>query len=258
MMKAAFRFVILLALAAGTLAQTKPADDGAAHSNLKLQAMPQALEIRWELSAIPAHLRDAATAYVLDPDKGYVVARQGTNGVSCIVVRSDWQWSKVPFRDDIYWPVCYDSEGSKTHLLPYLAAAELRAKGMNSKQVHEEIIKRYDTGVYHQPARTGISYMISPLMRGYPAESDSAVPVTNHLPHYMVYAPNVSDADIGGKSYSLYPFMLRMSPGHDDVIIFLVGEAEKAKILEESKDLLTDLCSYREYFCNTKGAPAHH
>jgi hypothetical protein len=36
--------------------------------------------------------------------------------------------------------------------------------------------------------------------------------VTMNMPHYMFYAPGVTDADIGGKPFSLYPFMLRMSP----------------------------------------------
>jgi hypothetical protein len=42
-----------------------------------------------------------------------------------------------------------------------------------------------------------------------------------------------------------------MSPGRDDVIIMLVGESEKGKILLESKDLLAKLCSYRDYLCTT-------
>lgn len=63
----------------------------------------------------------------------------------------------------------------------------------------------------------------------------------------MFYAPNDSDADIGGHGFSKqYPFVLRMSPGRDDYIVTLVGEAEKAKILADSKDLLDELCSYRE------------
>jgi len=70
-----------------------------------------------------------------------------------------------------------------------------------------------------------------------------------NMPHYMFYAPNVKNADIGGKPLSQYPFMLSMSPGRDDYLIMLVGEAEKAKILIEHKDLLADLCSYREFLC---------
>jgi hypothetical protein len=69
----------------------------------------------------------------------------------------------------------------------------------------------------------------------------------HHEHAYMFYAPNVSDADIGGHGFSKqYPFVLRISPGRDDYIITLVGEAEKAKILADSKDLLDELCSYRE------------
>jgi hypothetical protein len=87
--------------------------------------------------------------------------------------------------------------------------------------------------------------MLAPVMRGFPG------PKTMNMPHYMFYAPNVTDADIGGKPYSQYPFILRMSPGRDDVIIMLVGETEKAKILLESKNLLDQLCSYRDYLCTT-------
>ena len=73
-----------------------------------------------------------------------------------------------------------------------------------------------------------------------------------NMPHYMFYAPGVKDADIGGHGFSKqYPFILDMSPGRDDYIILLVGEAEKAKILEEWKDLLNELCSYRNYLCTT-------
>ena len=45
--------------------------------------------------------------------------------------------------------------------------------------------------------------------------------------------------------------MLSMSPGRDDVIIMLVGEAEKARILKEHENLLAQLCSYRDYLCTT-------
>jgi len=215
----------------------------------KLEKMPEALEIRFASSAAPPHLRDNATVYVLDPGKGYMMARHGTSGVSCIVVRSDWQWPSPSFRDDIYWPVCYDSEGSKTLLQDYFYAAELRARGMDSRQVHAEVTKRFGTPMAPNPSRTGVAYMIAPIMRGYTAAPG---PVTMNMPHYMFYAPGVKDADIGGHGFDKqHPFILNMSPGRDDYIILLVGEAEKAKILEDSKELLKDLCSYRDYLCTT-------
>lgn len=240
--------VIGLLVSIHCAAQT--AGTGAQAPAPKLDRMPEALEVRFALSAAPPHLRDAATTYVLDPAKGYVVSRPGTNGISCIVVRSDWQWGDRPFRDDIAWAVCFDAEGSRTLLQDYIYAAELRARGMDSKQVHVDVTKKFGSKDYPNPARNGVAYMIAPVMRGW---TDRNEPVTMNMPHYMFYAPGLTDADIGGKPFSLYPFMLRMSPGRDDVIILLVGEAEKAAILSQEKDLLEDLCSYRSYLCTTAG-----
>ena len=248
-MKFAGRVAILgMLVSMSCVAQTTKSERSPEISPAKLERMPESLEVRYALSAAPPHLRDAATTYVLDPSKGYLLKHQGTNGVSCIVVRSDWQWPERPFRDDIAWPVCFDAEGSKTLLQDYIYTAELRARDKGAKQVHLEVTKRFGTKDYPNPARTGIAYMIAPVMRGW---TNGTEPVTMNMPHYMFYAPGVTDADIGGKPFSLYPFMLRMSPGRDDVIILLVGETEKAAILSESKDLLVDLCSYRNYLCTT-------
>src|SRR5437762_13989497 len=80
-------------------AQTKKPEETASSLPAGLERMPESLEVRFALSAAPPHLRDAATVYVLDPAKGYVLNRKGINGVSCIVVRSDWQWTNHAFRD---------------------------------------------------------------------------------------------------------------------------------------------------------------
>jgi hypothetical protein len=213
-----------------------------------LERMPEALETRFALSAIPPHLRDAATVLLLDPAKGYVVSRNGTNGISCLVIRSDWQFPTRPFRTDIYWAVGFDAEGAQTLMQDYLTAAELRAQGKDSKQVHQEITKKFGTARYPNPSRAGVAYMIAPIMRGVD-DTNVPEPKTMNMPHYMIYAPGVSNADIGGKPISMYPFMLSMSPGRDDFIIMLVGQTEKAGILAEFKDLLADLCSYRDYLC---------
>jgi len=47
-----------------------------------------------------------------------------------------------------------------------------------------------------------------------------------------------------------------MNTGRDDYIILLVGETEKAKIVLDSKDLLAELCSYRDYLCTTAATRA--
>jgi hypothetical protein len=214
-----------------------------------LERMPRVLEVRFALSAAPPHLRGDATTYVLDPASGYALDRKGANGISCIVVRSDWQFTKQGFRDDVFWAVCYDAEGSKTLLQDYLAAARLRARGMNAAEVHQAVTKQFGSATSPNPSRTGVAYMIAPLMRGY---TNGPEPVTMNMPHYMFYAPNLRDADIGGRGFSgQYPFVLSMHAGRDDYIIMLVGQAEKEKILQDSKDLLAELCAYRKYLCTT-------
>jgi hypothetical protein len=253
-MKFAAYFVVLQMFACvSSFAQT-PNMDSRAASALKLERMPEPLEVRFALSAAPPHQRNNATTYVLDPAKGYVLSHQGTNGVTCIVVRSDWQFADRGFRDDVYWPVCYDAEGSKTLLQDYVYAAELRAQGMDAAEVYRQVTKRFGSPSSPNPNRVGISYMIAPLMRGFTA---AAQPVTMNMPHYMFYAPNLKDKDIGGNGFSQqYPFALSMNPGRDDYIILLVGETEKAKILRDSKDLLDELCSYRKYMCTTAATRA--
>ena len=61
------------------VAQTKNSDG---ISPAKLERMPESLEVRYAVSAAPPHLREGATLYLLDPDKGFVLNHKGTNGVS--------------------------------------------------------------------------------------------------------------------------------------------------------------------------------
>ena len=68
--------------------------------------MPAKLETQFALSALPPALRGQATVYLLDPEKGYQLSRQGTSGVTCLVERTAWELAD--FRDDIYIPLCYD------------------------------------------------------------------------------------------------------------------------------------------------------
>ena len=256
-MNLAPRVAILLLSSLCYLAQTGKTGGSADVSSPKLETMPQSLEVRFALSALPPHLRDGATAYVLDPAAGYVVNRKGTNGFSCIVMRTEWAWPQLAFRDDIYVPICYDEEGSKKMLPVWTDVAQMRARGLTPKQIYEETMKKFDNGTYQKPARSGISYMAGPLMRSYPAP-DAVEVMTMAVPHYMFYAPNVKNADVGGKPGSPYPFILPQGPGPHDVIILLAGETERTKILADSSDLLHDLCSYRKYLCLNAGSPEHH
>ncbi|HEY1870340.1 MAG TPA: hypothetical protein VGG71_04740, partial [Chitinophagaceae bacterium] len=56
-----------------------------------LEKMPAGLETDFALSSLPPDLRDGATVYLLDPEKGYYMSRKGTNSFSVLVVRTQWE-----------------------------------------------------------------------------------------------------------------------------------------------------------------------
>jgi hypothetical protein len=219
----------------------------------KLEAMPAKLETQFALSAAPPRLREAASVYLLDPAKGYYLSRQGTSGVTCIVQRTDWEM--VDFRNDVYWSVCYDAAGTKTYLKTIMDAASLRAQGMSPVALKAEIEKRYRDKAYTIPDKAGVSYMVGPVMRAV-GPPDMKVH-TMAMPHLMFYAPYVTNKDIGAapdfndRSSLTYPFVDEHTNGNGEhsYMIQPLGEAETAKILREEKQLIEDLCAYRDVLC---------
>jgi hypothetical protein len=216
-----------------------------------IEQMPAKLETQFALSALPPALRDKATVYLLDPKKGYQISRQGTSGVTCLVVRTVWE--RVEFRNDIYFPLCYDAAGTQAHLKVIMDTAALRAQGMTPVALKAEIENRYQNKTYKTPEKAGLSYMIAPVMR-VAGPPDMKVH-TMSMPHLMFYAPNITDKDIGAApnlsvpSSLLYPFIDKQGIAEQSYMIQLIGEAEKAKIVADEKTLLTDLCAYRDVLC---------
>jgi hypothetical protein len=218
-----------------------------------IEPMPPKLETQFALSAAPAALREHATVYLLDPKKGYQLARQGSSGVGCLVSRTAWE--QAEFRDDIYVPLCYDVAGSKTYLTVLMDAATLRARGMGPDALKAEIETRYKNKTYKVPQAAGLSYMIAPIMRTWMLP-DMHVH-TMSMPHLMFYAPGVTNEDIGAlPNVSLsYPFIFKEGISEQSYMIQLISEADKAQILTEQKSLLAALCAYREALCQSSTQP---
>src|SRR2546429_5861626 len=76
-------FVVVL-----TLLVSLTASPQSAEKTRKLGPLPRDLEIQLALSALPPHLRDNATVYVLNPDKGFEAVRKGANGFHTLVART--------------------------------------------------------------------------------------------------------------------------------------------------------------------------
>jgi hypothetical protein len=225
-----------------------------------LEKMPAGLETDFALSALPPHLRDKATVYLLDPKKGYYMARKGTNGFSTFVIRTVWE--KAEFAQDLYAAISFDPEGAKTYLPVFFDVSEMRASGKYSPiQIRDIIIKRVKDGTYKAPTRTGVSYMLCPLLRVY----DGDEIVNQVMPHYMFYAPGVDNEDIGGKWDGHGPFAIGSGDILDkknsifNFIIIPAGDTEKARIIEANKDLLRRLAEYKPYLqINTETSPSTH
>lgn len=213
--------------------------------------MPAELEIRFALSAVPAPLRKAASAYILDPEQGYRLARAGTSGVECLVQRTAWELGD--YRDDIYIPLCYDAAGAKTYLKVIMDAAALRARGLSAKALKARVSSDWSDGTYAPPTKPGLSYMVAPIMRTV-GPPDMKVH-TMAMPHLMFYAAGLTNADIGAvpdlavPASLQNPFVDRQGNDQQSYIIQLLGEADKARILLDEQALVGDLCAYRAALC---------
>jgi len=178
--------------------QTSTTNVTANHRNAEVLSAPRSLfppllspeqEIELALKAGPAHLRDAATVYVFG-EKGYQKARTGTNGFNCLVNRDGIQNG-----DTAVHPTCWDPEGSRTILPVMLRVGELLAQRKSAAEIKHDIDEGFTQGRFRSPAKTGIAYMLAGDVKFDPkTEQFSSVAFP---PHYMIYAPGVTNDDIG-------------------------------------------------------------
>ena len=256
-------FVVVLALLVSLTASPQSAE-----KTRKLEPLPRDLEIQLALSALPPHLRDNATVYVLNPDKGFEAVRKGTNGFHALVARTGddsfrGTWPLKVYRDDILYPISFDEAGAKAQMRVFFDAAEMQAKGNPPEELKKIIQERYRTHYYKAPERAGVSYMLSPILRTYvnPDVNDNVA--TANVPHVMHYAPNVSNEDVGGASptpeqlhyfsehgrWQASPDPFVILHGAHGYFVQFVGVTERAAINKEYEEMLGRLCKIKEVWC---------
>jgi hypothetical protein len=230
----------------------------------QLEKMPVDLETDYALSALPPHLRNEATVYLLDPQKGYYIAHQGSNGYICFISRTEWEWAD--FRNDVFAPISYDAEGAKSIFPFYMAVAAMRASGKyQPAEIRDSIVHRIKNGTYMAPSKPGISYMLAPIMRIYPGNPETKEPISIKMPHYMLYAPYLTEANARYKDgtdglivANPANSILGDGKGPFGYIIIPASESEKAVILEDGKNLLNRLAAYKDYFKTDQSGAHHH
>ena len=149
-------FVFMLTAAA--FGPSADAETAARKAMGKIDPLPRDLEIQLALSALPPHLRDNATVYALNPDRGFEVARKGTNGFHAFVARTGddafrGDWPLTEYRDDILYPISFDSAGAKQQMKLFFDAAEMQAKDTPPGELKRIIKERFKTGYYKAPER---------------------------------------------------------------------------------------------------------
>ncbi len=167
------------------------------NSNISIAVNPtgtQALinreqEIELALKAAPVHLRQDATVFIFTKH-GYEKVRSGSNGFNCMVNRDGLQNG-----DDSVHPTCWDPEGSRTILPVMLRVGELLAQNKSAADIKRDIDEGFARGRFHSPTKAGIAYMLAGDVKF--VRKSCQLSTTEFPPHYMFYAPGVSNADIG-------------------------------------------------------------
>lgn len=146
-------------------------------------------EIELALKAAPVHLRTGATVYTFGK-RGYERKRAGNNDFNCLVNRDGTQNGALSV-----YPTCWDREGSRTILPVMLRVGELIAGGKSAREISRDIDERFKRGQFQSPAKTGIAYMLAGDVKFDPKTGELGS--VAFPPHYMIYAPGVTNADIG-------------------------------------------------------------
>jgi hypothetical protein len=76
-----------------------------------------------------------------------------------------------------------------------LRVGELIAKGVPAEQIDQEVDAGFRDGQFSSPKKTGIAYMLKGDLE-YDQHTQAITRMTTP-PHYMIYAPQVTNMDIG-------------------------------------------------------------
>ena len=141
----------------------------------------RAAEVTLARTAAPRAVSDSATVLVLTR-KGYVQAAAGSNGFTCLVIRSFSSSANDPefWNARVRAPHCFNPPAARTLLPVMLGNVEWLLAGMTPTDVEARTRKAYASGRFSLPARGAMAYMLSPQQ--YITDRNP-----HWLPHLMLY-----------------------------------------------------------------------
>jgi hypothetical protein len=151
----------------------------------------RAAEVALARTAAPSAVSANASVLVLTP-KGYVEAARGTNGFTCVVMRS---FAAAP-DDPQFWnphviaPHCFNPPAARTVLPAVLARIDWALAGATPAELNARTAKAYADKRFPMPAAGAMAYMLSP--KQHLADEDP-----HWMPHLMFYY----DHALGGATF---------------------------------------------------------
>ena len=191
--------VVLVSLLAGLIGVRLNAQTPK-YPSLADYLMPREAEIALARSAAPASITDGATIKVLTAS-GYQVAREGQNGLVCMVMRG-WSaptYTPAQFRTLVYdaalrAPICFDAAAARMVLPYYELRSKLGMEGKTPDQIAEQIQAAYATG--RLPRRDGVSFAYM-----WSADQNLGTGIDHWHPHMMIFSPYYENSMIGGNDF---------------------------------------------------------
>jgi hypothetical protein len=162
--------------------------------------MPRETEIALAKTAAPAGVSDKATIKVLTKS-GYEVAREGENGVVCMVMRgfAAPTYSPAQFRDLVYdatvhAPICFTPPAVRSAMPYYELRTKLAMAGKTPDQIAEGLQAAYVQG--ELPKRDGVTFAYM-----WSAHQHLGPGIGAWRPHLMVFAPYYDNSMVGGNQF---------------------------------------------------------
>ncbi len=152
----------------------------------------RAAEVALARTAAPANVSDSATVMVLTRN-GFVKAESGTNGFTCLVLRS---FAK-PVGDPDFWnvriraPHCLNAPAVRTVLPEMLKRAEWAMNGVSPAEIATRTQHAYASHEFPMPAAGAMAFMLSPSQ--YLGDTGP-----HWLPHLMFYYDKSMPATVWG------------------------------------------------------------
>jgi hypothetical protein len=211
--------IVLIALLLGPLLVPAGQADRIQGAALRTHLFARPVEISLALNAGPAHVHAGATVYVFE-SKGYVVARKGTAGVTCLVNRDAFLDGYEALK-----PTCFDAEGTARIVPMILREGEMLARGADAPTIRSAIEAAFQKKELEPPRRPGLAYMLQGDVSAIDGRT-GAVLARSHPPHLMFYAAGLSDADFAFgptpiDGLAMRPFVYRRNQWHGYAILTL-------------------------------------